>query len=549
MKLQRIQLQDIIDLDILMDRDEKALIQGKSRELSLRDRNIHKHITAESKDPSNHAIHTLHGERSLIMGWLSRRRQEIKGQNDENPLLLPGALLETQMAWANRLIYLAGGISGMTAAYSFLAYHGFHPVNVALFFVLFALIPFLTNIFTLIAFICHFFSREDKSRKSSAVPFRITVFRSILQGLSALLEKILPDTWAPGNTHGFFELLRQKNTGMAKKYIGLLFWPMMGITSGFSLCFSLGALLGTLFRISTADLAFGWQSTLTASARHIHELVSAIALPWSWLLPQIQPTQLQIQGSRIILKQGIESLASEHLASWWPFLCMAIICYAILPRFILLICAKIASFQALNRYDFSNAKFRSLLIRMQSPFVDVEYEKGEKPNTQQAGITAQNQPPTPPPKEIFSGRARGLLLAPESICTKEDLGQWAQKAEEKLRIPMEETMFLSMDPTEDKARIAPLLQDQNLEILILQEVWQPPIRGLLYYYTQLADKFCNDNYLWILLISRMDNGETSSNHKEQIMDEKIWRMAIQKLNQPRIMVDTLELKKNIGNRE
>ncbi len=545
----KILLQDIIDLDILMGLDEKALVQGKSHEISLRDRMIHRDITTES---GNAAGHIPPNEKTLILGWLSRRRQQVKGKDQKESALLSGSIMETQIPWAKKLTYLAGFVSGITAAYSFLAYHGFHPVNVALFFALFAVVPFLTNLFTLGAFIRHCLSRKGDFSKSSTTRFRLAVFRRLLQAISTLMQKILPDTWQPGNAHRLFEFLQDKKPGRRQKYTRLLFWPMMEITSGFSLCFSLGSLLGTLFRVSTADLAFGWQSTLAASAKHIHDLVSAIALPWSWCLPQIQPTLLEIQGSRIILKQGIASLTTEHLASWWPFLCLAIICYSILPRLTLLLCAKIASFQTLNQYDFKDAKFRSLLIRMQSPFMDVEYDcNEEKTNFHNPESHAQNSDNFPMRKKSFPSNTKAILLAPESICTKEHLDYRTKKAEKKFLISIENTMLISMDLSEDERRISPFFQNQKPEIMILQEIWQPPIRGLLHYYAQLADKFCQESYLWILLISEMGNGkkmdskEKIEHHQEQIMDERIWRRAVQKINQPRIMVDTFMINEPI----
>ena len=90
--------------------------------------------------------------------------------------------------------------------------------------------------------------------------------------------------------------------------------------------------------MAVTDLAFGWQSTLRVGAEGMGAVVSLLALPWSWLPPQwgLVPDLAQIEGSRIVLKDGIAALASADLAAWWPFLAMCLLLYAVLPRLVLL---------------------------------------------------------------------------------------------------------------------------------------------------------------------------------------------------------------------
>ncbi len=124
------------------------------------------------------------------------------------------------------------------------------------------------------------------------------------------------------------------------------------LTCVFSLAFSLGTLGTTFFRVMVSDMAFGWQSTLLTSSNTVHDLVSAMAWPWAGWLPAglAYPGIEQIEGSRIILKEGISVLTTGDLVSWWPFLCLGIVFYAlILVGFIL--------FRSEGIMDFGQRKY------------------------------------------------------------------------------------------------------------------------------------------------------------------------------------------------
>ena len=85
-----------------------------------------------------------------------------------------------------------------------------------------------------------------------------------------------------------------------REYHGLFFWSFFILTSLFAFSFSAGVLGGTFLKIVVSDMAFGWQSTLMTSSYNIHSIVSFIALPWSWFLPNsiVTPSLEQIEGSQ-----------------------------------------------------------------------------------------------------------------------------------------------------------------------------------------------------------------------------------------------------------
>ena len=106
---------------------------------------------------------------------------------------------------------------------------------------------------------------------------------------------------------------------------------MYAIRSYYGIGFNLGVLGATLSKVVFSDMAFAWQSTLQLSPELLAELVRWVALPWSWIVPQAYPTLSQIQGSQMVLKEGIAHLSSANLTAWWPFLCCSVAVYGLLP--------------------------------------------------------------------------------------------------------------------------------------------------------------------------------------------------------------------------
>lgn len=116
-------------------------------------------------------------------------------------------------------------------------------------------------------------------------------------------------------------------------------------------------------------MAFGWQSSLQLSAQQVADGVRLLALPWSWFLPEGMgyPSLAQVEGTQIILKDGIYHLATQDLVSWWPFLCTALVVYGLLPRLLLLMGGYIRYRHQLDALELRNPEIRWLLQRMTTP--------------------------------------------------------------------------------------------------------------------------------------------------------------------------------------
>jgi hypothetical protein len=350
-----------MDLDYLLDLDEHP--EMPAEEIAARDRDIFRQLDTRNLS-----------DRDLILSWLGfRKLLFFDAAGPGGFRRLPGQIFSQVYAWAARGLCLAGGVSGMALAYAFLAYHGTRPVNVALFFCVFVLVPAVLFLFTLAGLGVRYFRGAAAGNGVCLSLMSGFLFHTVPGALEKIWKKLGRSAADPGHPgfHDMLSFIRSRK----QAYGSFFFWPLMILLSLFALFFSLGALGGTLFRVAFSDVAFGWQSTLAATPAVVHDLVSLVSLPWAAWVPDALagPTPAQVEGSRIILKQGIAALATEDLVSWWPFLCLSMVCYAVIPRLLLITGAVMARQSALNRFEFHRPRFLRLLVRMKSPVMDIRY--------------------------------------------------------------------------------------------------------------------------------------------------------------------------------
>ncbi|MBU0970367.1 MAG: DUF2868 domain-containing protein [Proteobacteria bacterium] len=515
-----IHLKDIIDLDYLLSVDDQRE-SGEERETTLaRDREIFHQMDSPDMDDTR-----------LLFSWLEYRRLVFFHEAQEKTrAILPGALFASLYRWSVYGLLIAGLLSGICLAYSFLAYHGTRPVNVTLFFVVFILLQVLLSGLTLFMLALRFVRPKIGAGRNAPSLVHALFSAVFFKGLPGLLKKIKGGEAGMASIEYMAALIQMRN----REYKGLFFWPFFLLSSFFSVSFSLGALAGTLFRVTVSDLAFGWQSTLVTASVRIHDVLSVIALPWSWFVPQdlSLPSPEQIEGSRILLKEGIAGLATKDLVSWWPFLCLGIMFYAVLPRLVLITAAVLAQKKALAQFDFEKPRFKKLLVQMKSPIMDI---RSDAPS-----MGRQPESPVEPGPQMDSARqfqirgARALVLASGSVYGADTSEAVIGFINRQLCIGVTAVIPVSFDYIQDKELLASLTQALPDQVIVLQEVWQPPIRGLLYYFVQLKQVFA-DRPLWILLTQTP--GEKTFVVDSEDVNFQVWKRAIHQLGNPDILLE------------
>jgi hypothetical protein len=301
--------------------------------------------------------------------------------------------------------------------------------------------------------------------------------------------------------------------------------------------FNLGALGATLIRVMGSDLAFGWQSTLRISGQAVHDFVAAIALPWSWFVPRgiAYPSLEQIAGSKMILKEGMYHLATPDLVSWWPFLCLALICYGLLPRVLLLGLSRYAGNRVVREHPFSSPDIDRLLFRMTTPLVETTPRVFKQTTTQQiAAPSLQPAPVVPLPRD--SKQEVLTVLVPEELADQCPFEQLYQAIHQGTGISPSSHVLL--DPYEQDTLLARLQamtwHEDRARVVIVQEAWQPPIREILDFVTTLSTLFRHPATITIALIGK-PAPETILTSPDD-MNAQVWLDQIARLANPAIEV-------------
>lgn len=100
------------------------------------------------------------------------------------------------------------------------------------------------------------------------------------------------------------------------------------------LAFSIGCLISFLAVLLFSDVAFVWRSTLLES-HHVLPVLEFIALPWS-MFDIAQPAQWLVNATQenrmVTFNPAINPTSNSSHGTWWQFLLLAQVTYALIPR-------------------------------------------------------------------------------------------------------------------------------------------------------------------------------------------------------------------------
>ncbi len=516
-------LADILDLEFFFSRDQELSDQGDEETSADRDRRIY--LTVKDSCPQENE----NGKRScLLRSWLSARRAEIiRKKNDDN--ILPGRLFNELMRISSWAFFLLSFIGGWGAALSYLHYAGKTPVNVATFLAIFV------GSQLLVLTILLFFLAAGRLRTRPPLPLTYALVRRMVFYLAAKISRLAPRTGPgrhlaaiSGSFHRYSEL-----------YGPIFILPFFLLVQLAAIGFNLGVEAALLLKVVGTDVAFGWQSTLAAGAEGVFHLVRLIALPWSWALPAGigYPTLEQIQGSRMVLKEGIYHLSTGALASWWPFLCLCVAVYGLLPRLILYFSGRMALSRLLGRLPFDAAAHRQLLHKMTTPRLATTAAVEQKSVEQKRG---HKQPPAisepePEPAQAIDtgGGGQALVLISDEIfsdCPRKEFADLVRR-----RTGGQPQKFFAVDDSgharndffdEIKQALGPDIDT----ILILQEAWQPPIEEFFAFLDDLRRVIGKKILITILLIGKPAPHTILTEARDR--DYTIWQEKITRKGDP-----------------
>lgn len=530
MKLQW-QIRDVIDLEYFLN-DGSDLREGADHNvLSRTDRKTYLEYIQPALLRNKKSIND---KKWILRFWLEHKKETVKTSGEDK--VLPGESYQT-IFWLILLFLIAAGIAtGSAATLSFLFYKGVSPINVSAFLGIFVLLQIALVMLTVVLSVMR---RHIRLLHNLSITHRI--LGSLFAGLSFKLRETAVSALPAKNRNRLMAAIGM-GKGKHSQYGFLFFRPFFILMQVFAVCFNVGILLSLILKVIVSDLAFGWQSTLQFSAQVVHQAVVLFSLPWSWFVPPdlAHPTIEQIEGSRIVLKDGIYHLSTSGMVSWWPFLCFAIVFYGLLPRIILLLTGILGHRRAMAKIDFQTADCDRLIRNLTTPEIRTSgssIEPAHDTESLSAPILQKGIPVHDPPLTV-TGNAI-IAIVPDDIdasCPEDELQTRIDKSTGHKLI---RKISFGADTIQSIESIQEILnhhapENRNVSILILQEAWQPPIREALLFLKHLRKTIGNQPIIRIGLVGKPL--PTTIFTLPDPNDITIWKQAIASLGDPAMTV-------------
>ena len=407
-------------------------------------------------------------QRSLLRLWLTSRIDDDFPTLEEKS---PGTIVAEALHLVRTLATFTGLLIGLICGFSFFAYTGETPINVLQFLLLFIASQHLLIAALLFAWVIRRLTPKHPPPTFYSLAFKSMLVRAVSLLNRRWLQQIAADK--RGAAQHAFGILRMHSA----RYAGLFYWPLFGMAQLFAVGFNIGLLTATLIKLATSDLAFGWQSTIGMSAAVLERVTQLIALPWSWFFfPGGVPTLTEIEGSRIILKDGIQHLANQDLVAWWPFLVICLLVYGLLPRLALLFLGRVMARHSLARLTFTTPPCQALIRRMVTPLLSTQAspERYRQATTDSGDLLkTENQPGV----EFLSV----VLLIPDDIFDLFPQNKLAELLAPQLLAPGERHRFLLGYDEDQKLyrQLAGRIWSDQEALGIVMEGWMPPLVDFL----------------------------------------------------------------------
>jgi len=512
---------DVIDLHYILEQDRKVkeeeILRNRDRALYLE--KIQNLLPLDVMErPFEEASKKL-----IIRLWLfsMEKRSDI----------FPGKLVDEGLSLLRGFLFMGGVLTGIAFCLSLFSYTGKLPLNISYFLGVILVPQTLLMLFTMAGLFLMMVNPAKGFRFGLYPVFGLLVEFVMKRVVRKTMDKLSGDKKGALFSAFGMVLRSQKTYGL------LFFWPLFILMQLFGVGFNLGVVASTLGRVAFSDIAFGWQSTLNLSSAFVFKAVSAMAFPWSWVFPSGigLPSLEQIQGTRLILKDGIYNLATGDLVSWWPFLLLSVIFYAFLPRVVLLIFGYIAQGKSLNNQRFDGWETGKLINRLVTPIVSTEIfspQEVRKIPAMESSVKSLNI------REDEETESY-LALVHDDIFDLVRPDEFKEIVKHSLNCHVGKIMRTGIDSEFEIESIGNLsLEKENSfsGVILLQESWLPPIREILGFIQKIRNGL-RAMPLVVVLIGRP--GQDTIFTRADPQDIKIWTMKINGLGDPLVHLETL----------
>jgi hypothetical protein len=223
-------LKDIIDLDYLAGIDNALESRADLKSRAAKDRRIYRRCEGGSASGYTNGCKDT---ADLLFSWLKFRRDEFfqDSADSRDRGLLPGSIFSMLYSWFVHAMVFFGVVSGFFLAYSFLAYHGTKPINVAVFITLFVIFQVVLILLTFIVLLRRILGKnkgKPSSGNSIFIKFLSSLFFRVLPGVLKKADRTIFRT-SLDRLEYISSFVRVKN----REYGSLFFWPFFVLSSIF----------------------------------------------------------------------------------------------------------------------------------------------------------------------------------------------------------------------------------------------------------------------------------------------------------------------------
>jgi hypothetical protein len=297
---------------------------------------------------------------------------------------------------------------------------------------------------------------DGGQRINLTVLLAFAALQCLLAVLTIVQSMINWQPWKP--------LLRRMNLAPPGSSMKSLYPALMARTAhAGGACFGTASVLTLLLLVVVQDLAFGWSTTLSASAEGYHQLLSAIAWPWHSVWPAALPDLQLVEATRFFRADPETTGDSPALwGQWWPFVTMVWLTYVVLPRLIGLALASAQLSRRANRALTNHPGMVALEYRLETPTVDTGNQHHDASDAPDEHTSTQCQA-LPDSQVLVVWAGANLAELPDSLTAGYDL---------KLAAGGQRTLNEDQQTLE---QIAELLSRQvKPAVTLVTRAWEPP---------------------------------------------------------------------------
>ncbi len=408
---------------------------------------------------------------------------------------------------ATLAMLVLGVLTGIGVALAAFQYDGSYPVNVVRLLALLVAPQLVLIALTLLM-----------------LPPRVPGLRLLQDALAALNPGALAESLFRRVAPDSLAALRLLGTGVGRSASGRFTkWQMLAWSQVAAVAFNVAALITAVLLISFTDLAFGWSTTLAITADAAVRIVDALAWPWRELVPAAVPGRELIERSqffRLETANGAIAGDSRDLAGWWSFTVLALACYGLAPRLVLLAFCAWRLRAATRALLIEDPRVTALLDRMATPAIETAADDRETAG----GSDTQVAGPAP---AALGGSARGVIwshgISPEAV---------HDYARRHLGFELSAIVAAGGSPElEVDRQAADEITAGHGPLIVFTPAWEPPLLEFLDFVTALRERAGPTTSIVVTPVA-----ESAEPADEVELDT--WSRAVGRLADPHVYVET-----------